>query len=68
MIFERGVQANYGNSTDCFTMAGEYVNVKLVPIRAKRGKFFEFRTLRSHLLAFLWHAIHNKIQDATYLA
>jgi len=49
-IFERGVQvqADYGNSMDCFIMAGEYVYagaVKSVPIRAKRGNFSEFRTL-----------------------
>ena len=49
MIFEKGVQvqADYGNSTDCFIMAGEYVYaeaVKLAPIRAKRGNFSEFRT------------------------
>jgi len=48
-IFERGVQvqADYGNSTDCFIMAGEYVYAeaaKLVPIRAKLGKFSDFRT------------------------
>jgi len=46
-IFERGVQADYGSSTDCFTMAGEYVNVEgvnLVPILAKCRKFSEFRT------------------------
>ena len=36
------VQADYGNSTDCFIMAGEHVYVeaaKLAPIRAKRRKF-----------------------------
>jgi len=43
-IFERGVQvqADYGNSTDCFIMAGDYVYAeaaKLVPIHMKRGKF-----------------------------
>ena len=53
-ILERGVQvqADYGNSTDCFIMAGDYVYAeaaKLVPIRVKRGKFSD---LRSHLLAF----------------
>ena len=31
-IFERGVQvqADYGNSTDCFVMAGKYVYVEAV--------------------------------------
>jgi len=48
-IFERGVQvqADYGNNTDCFIMAGEYVYAeaaKSAPIRAKRGNFSEFRT------------------------
>ena len=48
-IFERGVQvkADYGNSMDCFIMAGEYVYaeaVKLEPIRTKCGKFSEFWT------------------------
>jgi len=48
-IIESGVhvQVDYGNSTDCFIMAGEYVYAeaaKLVPVRAKRGKFSEFRT------------------------
>ena len=45
-IFERGVQvqADYGNSTDCFIMAGEYVYAKSEAIRAKRGKFSEFWT------------------------
>ena len=40
-IFERGVQvqADYGNSMDCFIMAGEYAEAaKSEPIRAKRGK------------------------------
>ena len=49
-IFETGVQvqADYGNSTDCFIMAGEYVYeeaVKLVPNR-------NLGPLRLHLLAF----------------
>ena len=38
---------NYGNSTGCFIMAGEYVYaeaVKLATICAKRGKISEFRT------------------------
>jgi len=53
-IFERGVQVqvNYGNSTDCFIMAREYVYAeaaKSVPTRAKCGKISD---LRSHLLAF----------------
>ena len=49
-IFETGVQvqADYGNSTDCFIMAGEYVYAeaaKLVPtVRMKHGKISEFRT------------------------
>ena len=48
-IFESGVQvqADYGNSTDCFIMAGEYVYAEvanLAPICVKRGKFSEFRT------------------------
>ena len=51
-IFERGVQADYGNSTDCFIMASEYIYAeaaKSVPIHTKGGKFSD---LRSHLLAF----------------
>ena len=56
-IFERGipVQADYGNSTNCFITAGEYVYaeaVKSAPIRAKRGNFSNLWPLRSHLLAF----------------
>ena len=48
-IFERRVQvqADYGNSTDCFIMAGEYVYAeaaKSAPIRAKCRKISEFRT------------------------
>ena len=48
-IFERRVQVqvDYGNSTDCFITAGEWVYVeaaKLAPIRVKRRKISEFRT------------------------
>ena len=48
-IFERGVrvQVDYGDSMDCYIMAGEYIYAeaaKLVPICAKRGKFSEFRS------------------------
>ena len=48
-IFERGVQvqADYGNSMDCFIMAGEYVYaeaVKSEPIHVKHGKCSEFWT------------------------
>jgi len=37
-IFERGVQVDYGNSMDCFIMAGEYVYAeaaKSAPIHAE---------------------------------
>ena len=59
-IFERGVQiqADYGNSTDCFIVAGEYVYaeaVKLVPIRAKCGTFLEFRTFEIASAAYSEH-------------
>ena len=49
MIFEKGVQvqADYGNSMDCFIMAGEYVYAeaaKSAPIRGKHGKLSELMT------------------------
>ena len=56
-IFERGVQvqADYGNSMDCFIMAGGYVYaeaVKLEPIRVKRGKFSELWTFEIAFAGF----------------
>jgi len=56
-IFERGVQvqADYGNSTDSFIMAGEFVYAeveKLVPFCAKCGKFSEFRTIETSFAGF----------------
>jgi len=57
IFLERGVQvqADYGNSTDCFIMAGKYVyaeSAKSAPIRANVENFQNLAPLRSHLLAF----------------
>jgi len=56
-IFERKVQAqaDYGNCTDCFIMAGKYFYAeaaKSAPIRMKRGNFSEFRTFEIASVGF----------------
>ena len=53
-IFERGVQvqADYGNSTDYFIMAGKYVYADWHPSARSAENFRNLGPLRSHLLAF----------------